>query len=363
MTKKPVYVTRPSLAPLEEFVPYLEQIWESGVMTHNGPLLQRLERELSEYLGVPDTVCVANGTCAMQLAIRSLDLDGEIITTPFTFIATANIIAWERCTPVFVDIDPSTWNINPDLIEGAITEKTVAIMPVHVFSAPCDVVRIQRIADKHNLKVIYDAAHAMCVEVNGKSIMSYGDVSCTSFHATKLFNTCEGGACFSNAPEIMGRIRRMRFFGFDEQKEISDDGMNAKMTEIAAALGLANLARLGDVCADRRRKYELYRGLLSECSHVSFQTYHETSYNYSYMPILLDSETRLSSVSSRLASKSVFARRYFFPALNTVDRFTGRHLPVVTDLSQRILCLPLYADLRDDKIELIANEIRAGQTG
>ncbi len=286
--KEPIYVTQPSLAPLSEFNKYLQQIWDTGIMTHNGPLMQQLEKKISAYENVPDTICVANGTCAMQLAIRALDLEGEIITTPFTFIATANIIAWEKCTPVFIDIEPNTWNIDTNKIEDAITDKTVAIMPVHVFSAPCDVVEIQRIADKYNLKVIYDAAHAMCVKVNGKSIMSYGDVSCTSFHATKLFNTCEGGACFTANKELAARIRRMRFFGFNEKKDIVDDGMNAKMTEIAAGLGLANLCCLDTVRRNRKEKYELFCSLLSSRKYLTFQAYTQEEYNYSYMPVLFD---------------------------------------------------------------------------
>jgi len=357
---KPVYVTRPSLAPLAEFIPYLEQIWQTGVMTHNGPLLHQLEQEVSTYLTVPDTVCVANGTCAMQLAIRALDLEGEIITTPFTFIATASVIAWERCTPVFVDIDPETWNIAPDLVEAAITDKTVAILPVHVFGAPCDVVRIQEIADRHGLKVIYDAAHAMCVDVNGQSIMSYGDVSCTSFHATKLFNTCEGGACFSEDSEILARIRRMRFFGFNPEKDIVDDGMNAKMTEVSAALGLANLQHLDEVREGRRRLTELYRERIGEGRGIAFQKYDPASYNYSYMPVLFENEERLRRVLDVLARVHVHPRRYFYPALHQVEKYGSAdcRLPVADDIASRILCLPLFTGMDEDLIHEMSATIR-----
>ncbi|VGO18268.1 DegT/DnrJ/EryC1/StrS family aminotransferase [Pontiella sulfatireligans] len=352
---KPIYVTQPSLAPLEEVNEYLRQIWESGIMTHNGPLMQRLEKEVSEYEGVPDTICLANGTCAMQLAIRALDLEGEIITTPFTFIATANVIAWERCTPVFVDIDPDTWNIDPDKIEDAISDKTVAVLPVHVFSAPCDVARIQQIAGEHGLKVIYDAAHAMCVKLNGKSIMSYGDVSCTSFHATKLFNTCEGGACFTENKELASRIRKMRFFGFDEMKEIVDDGINAKMTEIAAGLGLANLRYLDEVRKKRRDKYEFYRSLLDSCGFISFQKYDPEEYNYSYMPILFDSEERLLCKLEQLANAKIYPRRYFYPSLNNIELFSHPKLPVANAVAKRIACLPLYNKLSDSSIRTICS--------
>jgi len=354
---EPIYVTQPSLAPLEEFNAYLSQIWATGVMTHNGPLLQRFERELSAYEDVPDTICVANGTCAMQLAIRALDLQGEIITTPFTFIATANIISWERCKPVFVDIDPDTWNIDPDGIEAAITERTVAILPVHVFSAPCDVARIQGLAERHGLKVIYDAAHAMCVRVRGKSIMSYGDVSCTSFHATKLLNACEGGACFTGNRHLAARLRRMRFFGFDEDKNIVDDGMNAKMTEISAGLGLANLNHLDEVRETRKAKYELYQELLSHHEHVTFQRFDPNEYNYSYMPILFDTQQRLQDVLEKLAEEGVYPRRYFYPSLHNVEVFESTQLPVAESVASRIACLPLYTTLEDDAIRKICELI------
>ena len=354
---KPIYVTQPSLAPLSEFNAYLQKIWETGVMTHNGPFMQQLEKEISVYEGVPDTICLANGTCAMQLAIRAMDLEGEILTTPFTFIATANSITWERCTPVFVDIDPGTWNIDAEKIEAAITDKTCAILPVHVFSAPCDVVRIQEIANKHKLKVIYDAAHAMCVKVNGKSIMSYGDVSCTSFHATKLFNTCEGGACFAGNKELAARIRRMRFFGFDEQKDIVDDGMNAKMTEISAALGLANLRHLDVVRKNRREKYELYQLLLGGLDFITFQTFDPEEYNYSYMPVLFDTEKRLLRTLEKLAAEKVYPRRYFYPSLHDVAIFEKTELPIAESVASRIACLPLYNELAEADIRRICGGV------
>ena len=350
----PIYVTQPSLAPLEEFLPYLRQIWKTGVMTHNGPLLQQLERELAGLFRVPDVVCVANGTCAMQVAIRALDLEGEIITTPFTFIATANIISWERCVPVFVDVEPATWNINPDLIEAAITPKTTGILPVHVFSRPCELMRIEAIARRHGLKVVYDAAHAVGVNVGGRSIMSYGDVSCASFHATKILNTCEGGACVSADPALMARMRRMRFFGFDEKKDIVDEGMNAKMTEISAALGLANLPHLPAVMDERRRKYKLYQQILSACPHVTFQHFQPDEYNYSYMPVLFDTEDRLLAIEQALKEAQVSPRRYFHPSLHDVAIFgTKGEFPVSRRMASCILCLPLYTGLPETDIERI----------
>ncbi len=351
---KTIWVTQPSLAPLKEFLPYLRQIWKTGVMTHNGPLMQRLERELAAFLGVPDVACVANGTCAMQVAIRALDLAGEIITTPFSFIATANVIAWERCVPVFVDIDPATWNLDPDLIEAAITPRTSAILPVHVFGRPCDTERIDGIARRHGLKVVYDAAHALGVQVAGQSVLLRGDVGCASFHATKIFNTCEGGACVSADPALMARIRRLRFFGFDERKEIVDGGMNAKMTEISAALGLANLAHLPEVMATRRRKYELYRHELADCPHVRFQAYRPDEYNFCYMPVLFDSEERLLAAERELQRRHIVPRRYFHPALDTLGIFGQRDaLPISRRVAACILCLPLYTKLADAQIKRI----------
>jgi dTDP-4-amino-4,6-dideoxygalactose transaminase len=352
---KTIFVTQPSLAPISELADLLQVPWESGILTHNGPLVLRLERELSAYLRVSDVVTVANGTCAMQLAIRALDLTGEVITTPFTFIATANIIAWERCTPVFVDIDPGTWNIDAGQIEAAITPRTSAILPVHVFSAPCDVQRIEAIARAHGLKVIYDAAHAMAVECGGRPVLDYGDISCLSFHATKLFNTAEGGGCVARDPAVTARIRRLRFFGFDERKDVVDEGMNAKMTEVHAALGLANLRHLDRVRANRRQKYHHYVELLKSAPFVTFQKFDPDAYNFSYLPVLFDSEQRLLRVIELLASQQIVPRRYFHPALHTIPKFgSSARLPVAERVARCILCLPLYDTLGAEAIEKVS---------
>ena len=275
-----------------------------------------------------------------------------------TTSATANIIAWERCKPIFVDIDPDTWNIDPDKIEDKITQKTSAILPVHVFSAPCDVKRIELIASKHNLRVIYDAAHAMAVNCGGKSIMSYGNVSCTSFHATKLFNTCEGGACITNDEEVGARIRRMRFFGFNEQKDIVDDGMNAKMTEVTAALGLANLRHLDRVRKNRREKYHLYQSMLADCSYIRFQKFDPDEYNYSYMPVHFNDEEILLRAIEKLNEESVFPKRYFYPSLHEAPVFNNVSinisLPISESVARRTLCLPLYDKLDTKNIERIS---------
>ncbi len=357
--KKSIYVTSPSLAPLDEIKPYLDQIWSTGIMTHNGPLMQQLEQDLMTCLNIPDMICVSNGTCAMQIAIRALDLKGEIITTPFTFIATANIIAWERCRPVFVDIDPDTWNIDHNKIESAITPHTTAILPVHVFSRPCNVEMIKSIADNHRLKVIYDAAHAMAVDYQGRSILNHGDISCVSFHATKLFNTVEGGGCVTEHPEIAARLRRLRFFGFDENKDVIDDGMNAKMTEVNAAIGLANLRHLETTKLNRKNKYNYYVEQLKQLPWITFQQYDPVAYNFSYMPVLFDSEERLLTVNDQLASHQIFARRYFYPSLHTMNIFQCHdRFPVADAIARCILCLPLYDTLADSDIDRICDLIK-----
>lgn len=356
-----IYVTRPSLAPLGEFKEYLETIWESGVMTHNGPLVQQLEKELSNYLGVKNLVCVASGTCALQLSIRALNLTGEVITTPFTFIATANIISWERCRPVFVDIDPDTWNIDPNRIEEKVTEATSAILPVHVFSAPCDVDHIQSIAHRHKLKVIYDAAHAMATQVEGESVLNQGDVSAVSFHATKLFNTVEGGACVTEDDSLADRLRHRRFFGFDKRKNIVDEGMNAKMTEVSAGLGLANLKWLDQVRSNRHEKYQLYTDLLSSCPFLNFQKFNPKEYNYSYLPVVFESEDILLRVMSRLKADHIYPQRYFYPSLNTVSIFKPQaSLPVSERIARSILCLPLYDSLASQEIQRICRHVEEG---
>lgn len=357
--KKPIYVTQPSLPPLEEYVSILEGVWERGILTHNGPMVQQLEKELMGYLNVNNLVAVTNGTIAIQLAIRALDLKGEIITTPFTWIATVSAIMWEKCVPVFADVDPDTFNIDPQKIEEKITDRTCAILPVHVFSNPCDVEAIQKIAGKHNLKVIYDAAHAMCVNYNGKSILEYGDISATSFHATKIFQSGEGGACVTKDFQLFERLRRLRFFGHDEQKEIVDEGINGKMTEVHASLGLASLKWLDNVLQDRREKYELYIDLLGKCDFIKFQKFPADSYNYSYVPVLFEDEKQMLSVEEKLNKHNIFPRRYFYPSLNTVKFLSvNERFPVAEDLASRILCLPLFYALKKPDIEYICQLIR-----
>lgn len=357
MSKKNIYVTMPTLAPLSEVIPMFESIWQSGIMTHNGPLVQRLEKELGEYLGTKNVVSCVNGTIALQMAIRALELKGEIITTPFTFIATSNSILWENCTPVFVDIDPETFNMDPAKIEEKITYHTVGIMPVHVFGNACDIDAIDAVAKKHNLKVIYDAAHAVGVKYHGKCIFEYGDISTTSFHATKMLNTTEGGACFTTNPELDAKLRRIRFFGFENHADIVEDGTNAKMTEVHAAVGLANLKYLTAALDDRKVKYMQYKEELSKTPTLSFQKITEDC-NYSYFPVVFKNEADLLKVQKALNEANIFPRRYFYPSINTFNRlFPYIEMPKSEDIASRILCLPLYYSLEMETIDGIINII------
>ncbi len=356
--EKAKYVSVPSLAPIEEFTSILKSAWDNRVLTHNGPLVQRLEKEVNQYLNTQNTVSVTNGTIALQLAIRALKLSGEIITTPFTWIATASAIRWENCTPVFVDIDKDTFNIDPEKIEAAITPNTCAIMPVHVFSNPANIDQIEKIAKRHNLKTIYDAAHAFGVNYKGKSVMEYGDISITSFHATKIFNTGEGGACFSLDEALFEGLKRLRFFGHDNNKEVVEDGINGKLTEVHAAIGLANLPYLDAVIEKRKKISELYFSKLKDLDSVVFQKFNSNEYNYSYMPIVLPSEQSCVDLMEKLSVLNAHPRRYFHPSLNTI-KAVGKYspMPVSEDISKRILCLPSNNDLSFQDVEQIADFI------
>jgi len=359
MNNKPIYVTQPSLAPLDEYMELLKGVWERGILTHNGPLVQRLERDLCEKLNIPYFVAVSNGTIAIQMAIKALELRGEIITTPFTWIATISAIKWEGCTPVFCDIDTKTLNIDPAKIEALITDKTVAIMPVHVFGNPCDVEAIESIAKKYKLKVIYDAAHAIGSVYKGKSLLEYGDISATSLHATKLLNTAEGGGCATKDSTLAEKLKRIRFFGHNDAKDIVEDGFNGKMTEVHAALGIANLKYHDEVLADRKEKYFLYKNALSENKQLSFQMLSEGEPNYSYFPVIFGSEEKLLTAEKHLNQNNIYPRRYFYPSVNTYTKIVDyQSCPISEDVSRRILCLPLYWKLSNNVIENIISVLK-----
>ncbi|OBS94237.1 aminotransferase DegT [Vibrio tasmaniensis] len=359
MPNNPIYVTKPSLAPLSEFTQYLEQVWETGVLTHNGPLVQKLESKLENKLHTSNLSLVTNGTVAIQMAIKALELKGEIITTPFSWVATVSAIKWEGCTPIFCDIDENTLNIDVSKIEDLITKDTVAIMPVHVFGNPCDVEAIESIAKKHNLKVIYDAAHAVGTNYGEKSVLDYGDISTISLHGTKIFNTAEGGACIANSTELHEKLKRIRFFGHDDHKDVVEDGCNGKVTEIHAALGLANLKYYDDVLDDRKKSYELYVNNLKGIESIRFQTIDEGC-NYSYMPIIFESEDAMVKVERALNAASIYPRRYFSPSLNNLTHIVKyQNMPISESISKRILCLPLYNELSEHdihKISMIVSE-------
>lgn len=351
MHKKKINVVQPALPPLTEYIKYLEKIWKTGVLTHNGPMVQDLETKLAEFLSIKNFIAVSNGTIAIQMAIKALDLKGEIITTPFTWVATLSAIQWEKCTPIFCDIDPDTLNIDVTKIESLITKKTTAILPVHVFGNPCDVYEIDRIAKKHNLKVVYDAAHALGSTINGKSVLEYGDISTVSLHATKLLNTAEGGGCITRNMHLNERLKEIRFFGYDDQKSISGQGFNGKMSEINAALGLANMKYLAKILQDREKKYDIYINGLKNKTSIKFQKLNGDGSNYSYFPIIFSKESDLTRVLYHLEKNYVYPRRYFYPSLDAGQLSANLHAPSISaDISRRILCLPLYHSLEEAEI-------------
>lgn len=353
-----IYVTKPFLPELSDYVDLLESIWDTGVLTHNGPMVRGLEKELSNKLNIDNCCLVTNGTIAIQMAIKALALQGEIITTPFSWVATISAIKWEGCVPVFCDVDRDTFNIDVDKIESLINENTVAIMPVHVFGVPCDVERIEKIAHNHNIKVIYDAAHALGSKYKGKSVLEYGDVSASSLHGTKLFNTAEGGLCVTSNMDYFEKLKRIRFFGHDESRDIVEDGLNGKMTEIHAALGLASIKYFDDLIKDRTLKYNMYLKCLEHLPKVRFQTIKEGHPNYSYFPIVFENEDLLLIVERDLNKQGVYPRRYFNPSLNTCKNIVERSImPVSEELSRTILCLPLYFELSKENIKKISDTI------
>jgi dTDP-4-amino-4,6-dideoxygalactose transaminase len=345
-----INVTRSIMPDFERYEEKIKKLWETRWLTNNGDYLVELERRLSERF---DTQCVivSNGTLALLIAIELFDFPkgSEIIVTPFTFAATVESILWQGYKPVFADIDPETFNISPEEIEKRITEKTVAIMPVHVFGNPCKVEEIQDIAEKHNLKVIYDAAHCFDVYYEGKSVYKFGNVSVASFHATKVFHTIEGGAIFSDDTELIEKAKRLRNFGFNEKIEIVDIGINAKMNEFQAAVGLLNLEIVDEEIEKRKRVFEKYRELLDDI--VDYQKLNEgvTKYNYIYMPVLFADEKTRDNVFEELKANGYNARKYFYPSLNSI--FSKQSCPNSESVSSRILHLPLYGDLEDEHIE------------
>lgn len=353
-----IYVTKSYMPPIKEYEKYIESIYSSGVLTNQGPLATELENKLSSYLGVKNFQYVTNGTIALQLALAALDIDGgEVITTPFSYVATTTSILWERCTPVFVDIEPDNFTIDTNKIEQAITPNTKAIMPVHVFGYACDVEKIQEIADKHNLKVIYDGAHAFASRFKGKSLLSYGDITTCSFHATKLFHTIEGGACIIKEKDVSDKLELQRKFGhyYDDYRCV---GINGKQSEINAAMGLANYPYIGKIITERKRVSNLYDKELSILVQRPKQQL-DLEYNYAYYPVVFKSENELLKVLNALNKHDIYARRYFWPSLNNLPYLKETNkCGVSEDISSRIACLPLYPDLSNEDVLLISKIIK-----
>lgn len=366
MTKPTIFVTKPTLPPLEEFVPYLQQIWENKVLTNGGPFHQQLEEELCRYLGVEHICLFANGTLALVTALQSLRITGEVITTPYSFVATSHSLLWNGIKPVFVDINPETLNLDPAKIESAITPQTTAIMPVHCYGHPCEVEAIQKIADSYTLKVIYDAAHAFGVRRAGRSILSHGDLSVLSFHATKVFNTFEGGAIVCPDERTKIRIDQLKNFGHVGETTVVAPGINGKMNEFSAALGLLQLKYLGEALSLRAAIDDLYRKRLAGVAGIHcLQDAGEDVANFSYFPILVRPDYPLTrdALFHKLKDAGIHPRRYFYPLISDFPMYRGlpsavrENLPVASVAAQQILCLPIYPDLALSVVEEIAGLI------
>lgn len=355
-------VTKPFLPPQKEYEGYLSKIWETQWLTNMGPLANELEEKLKTHLGVENLLFVTNGTIALQMAIKALELKDEIITTPFSFIATTSSIVWEGCQPVFVDIDKQSLNIDPHKIEAAITDKTSAILATHVYGNPCDVGAIEKIAKKHNLKVIYDAAHAFGVQVNGKSVFEYGDISTCSLHATKLYHSGEGGLVIANSPELHKKLAYIRNFGFNGPEAFAELGINGKNSEFHAAMGLTNFKYIPSIHEKRKKLTERYHEGLKNTPSFVPQWHAEASVNYAYYPIVFESEELMLKCNEALKAEGIHARRYFYPSLAKVLPYLPHtEMPVTEDIAKRVLCLPLYYDLSLEEVDRICGVISQTQ--
>lgn len=347
-------VTKPFLPPQEAYNAYLPDIWKRQWLTNMGPLASELELKLKQHQQVKHLLFVTNGTIALQMAIKALELKGEIITTPFSFVATTSSIVWEGCIPVFVDIDEKSLNLDPRKIEEAITEKTSAILATHVYGNPCDVLAIEKIAKKHNLKIIYDAAHAFGVQVGGRSIFEYGDISTCSLHATKLYHSIEGGLVVTRDAGLLKKLAYMRNFGFAGHEAFAELGINGKNSEFHAAMGLANLNYIEAIVEQRRAIVTRYQKNLKGLKAASPVWHHDSRNNYAYMPLVFESEDLLLKCRDKLQMSEIFTRRYFYPSLSSVLPYLDKvSMPVTDDISRRVLCLPLYHDLTLEEVDLI----------
>jgi dTDP-4-amino-4,6-dideoxygalactose transaminase len=351
-----INVTKTFLPPFEEYTTQLKRAWDKGWITNNGELVLELEQKLKQYLGIKHLLFCSNGTIALQIAIKALNITGEVITTPFSYVATTNAILWEGCTPVFADIDKKTFCIDADKIEALITSNTQAILATHVYGLPCNIEKIQTIADKYQLKVIYDGAHAFGCSYKGKSLLSYGDLSTCSFHATKIFHTAEGGCIICHTDEQYEKLFLLKTFG-----HIGDDyycmGINGKNSELHAALGLSVLPHTDTVIKKYKEIFTRYKNMLKPPSLELLEfNEKELSYNYSYFPVLFESGNTLLAVKKSLEKEAIVPRRYFYPSLNTLSFLNKTNdCPVSEDVSKRVLCLPVYADLSEKDIDRISS--------
>jgi dTDP-4-amino-4,6-dideoxygalactose transaminase len=355
-----INVTKTYLPPFDEYAAILKRAWDKGWLTNNGELVQELEAKLKAYLGVENLLFCSNGTIVLQMAIKALGLTKEIITTPFSYVATANAIAWAGCKPVFTDIEPESFTLDPAKIEASITENTEAILATHVYGFPCKVEAIETLAQKHNLKVIYDAAHAFGSIYHGKSLLSYGDISTCSFHATKLFHTVEGGLIICHSKEMYRKLFLYRSFG-----HIGDDyysvGINGKNSELHAAMGLCLLPKVPDFIIERKRLFQQYREAIGNVVSImdSPEMMSGFQWNYAYLPVMMKDSQERDTMLDALAAKNIFARKYFSPSLNTLDFYSEKYpCPESEDLADRILCLPFYVGMTNDEFESITSTIK-----
>lgn len=371
MTKrldKPIYVTQPSLPPLDEFTEYLKQIWDTKILTNNGPFHQQFEKELADYLGVKYLSVFANGTLALVTALQALRITGEVITTPFSFVATTHALWWNNIKPVFVDIEPEYFTLDPEKIEAAITPQTTAIMPVHVYGNPCKTEAIQKIADTYGLKVIYDAAHVFGVKIYGKSILTHGDLSILSFHATKTFNTIEGGAIICHDEKTKRRIDFLKNFGFADEVTVVEPGINAKLNELQAAYGLVQLKHIDDYVARRKAIAELYREHLSDIKGIRFlEDINGIDHSYTYFPILIDNidyGKMRDDLYYELQRHNIYGRRYFYPLISQFPTYRGlqsakaENLPIATKIAEQVICLPIYPALDIQNVAKISSLLK-----
>lgn len=363
----PIYVTQPSLPPLEEFIPYLDQIWNSKVLTNGGAFHVRLEQELCEYLDVEFLSLFTNGTIALVTALQALRVTGEVITTPYSFVATSHSLIWNGLKPVFVDIEPDTLNLDPEKIESAITPQTTAIMPVHCYGHPCKMERIQQIADNYGLKVIYDAAHAFGVKDKFGSVLRNGDMSVLSFHATKVFNTFEGGAIVCSSAKMKQRIDYLKNFGFANELTVVAPGINGKMSEFNSAFGLLQLKYIESVIEKRKEVDLAYRAGLKDINGIScLDDAGEAKANYSYFPILVNKNYPLArdELYEKLKKHGINTRRYFYPLITDFPMYRGlpsaqhQNLPIAVEAANKVLCLPIYPTLPDEELQRIINVIQ-----